>query len=393
MRFQLKMLPSLLLLGSFAWSVNSSAQPQQPVPVTPKPAGNQPATPSSSPSPVKQLQRKLPKSVKDAHSSTALQGIKRGTETETSQADDKPLQPVTGKDGLIARVNGEGIKLEEFTVKYDRFTHNFKARKKAIPSKIDARYRDSIVKRLIEERLIAQEAKKLKVKVDPKALQEEFDKYKAMFKTEERFQSYLQNAHLTVEKVKENLAQNLELQAVLTRLNGQNVTEAELRAYYDKNLAKYKVREQVKARHILIKTPKDATPEQIATAKTKADQIAVEAKKNPSDEAFAELAKKHSEGPTKSRGGDLSFFTKGRMVKEFDEKAFSMKVGEISDPVKTRFGWHIIRITERTDERTKPFEEVKDTILRSLENRANRTARQDLIQRLRSSAKIETYLP
>jgi parvulin-like peptidyl-prolyl isomerase len=81
------------------------------------------------------------------------------------------------------------------------------------------------------------------------------------------------------------------------------------------------------------------------------------------------------------------------MVKEFDEKAFAMKVGEVSDPVKTRFGWHVIRVVERKDARLRPFDEVKDSIKRSLTNRANRTARQKLIEKLRAKAKIEIYLP
>jgi parvulin-like peptidyl-prolyl isomerase len=70
------------------------------------------------------------------------------------------------------------------------------------------------------------------------------------------------------------------------------------------------------------------------------------------------------------------------MVKEFDEKAFSMKVGEVSDPVKTRFGWHVIRVVDRKEARTKTFEEVHDSIERMLNNRASRTARQKLIATL-----------
>jgi parvulin-like peptidyl-prolyl isomerase len=313
--------------------------------------------------------------------------------SKAANPNEKPLPPVTGKDGFIAKVNGKGIKLAEFTEKYDRFTQTFKARKRPVPSKIDTRYRDSIVKRLVEEALIAQEADKSKVTVDPKELQKEFEQYKAMFKTDERFQSYLKNAKLTVEGVKENLSKNLKLRVLLEKLGGKVVNPSEVRKYYDENQSKYNVREQVRARHILLKTSKDATPEQIAEVKAKADTIAAEAKKNNTDDAFAALAKKHSEGPTAPRGGDLSFFARNRMVKEFDEKAFSMKVGEISAPVKTRFGWHIIRVVERKDARTRPFEEVKESIERTLNNRANRTARQDLIEKLRAKAKVEVYLP
>lgn len=318
---------------------------------------------------------------------------KKRLSSNKADPNEVPLPPVKGRGGMIARVNGKGVAFKLFTEKYDRFTQTFKARKRPVPNRIDARYRDSIVKRLVEETLIAQEASRLKVEVNPEELNKEFDKYKKMFKTEERFQSYLKNARLTTDKVKENLKSNLRLRALLERLTGKSVTEAEVKKYYEENQAKYKVREQVRARHVLFKTPKKASPAEVAAAKAKADAVAAEAKKNNTDEAFAELAKKHSEGPTASRGGDLSFFTKNRMVKEFDEKAFSMKVGEVSDPVKTRFGWHVIRVVERKDERVKSFEEVKDSIERTLNNRASRTARQKLITTLRAKAKIETYLP
>ena len=319
--------------------------------------------------------------------------VKMPKRVNKSVKKEKPLAPVTGKGGLIAKVNGKGLKIALFTEKYDRFTQTFKARKRPVPNRIDARYRDSIVKRLVEEELIAQEAAQAKVKVDTKLLAEEFDKYKAMFKTDARFQSYLKNARLTTDKVKQNLSKNLMLRALLEHLSGEKVTDVEVKKYYDDNQAKYKVREQVRARHVLFKTPKNASQADIDSAKAKADKVAAEAKKNNNDDAFAALAKKHSEGPTASRGGDLSFFTRNRMVKEFDEKAFSMKVGEVSDPVKTRFGWHVIRVVERKDSRLRPFDEVKDSIKRSLTNRANRTARQKLIEKLRAKAKIEIYLP
>lgn len=182
--------------------------------------------------------------------------VKMPKRVNKSVKKEKPLAPVTGKGGLIAKVNGKGLKIALFTEKYDRFTQTFKARKRPVPNRIDARYRDSIVKRLVEEELIAQEAAQAKVKVDPKLLAEEFDKYKAMFKTDDRFQSYLKNARLTTDKVKQNLSKNLMLRALLEHLSGEKVTDVEVKKYYDDNQAKYKVREQVRARHVLFKIPK-----------------------------------------------------------------------------------------------------------------------------------------
>ena len=108
---------------------------------------------------------------------------------------------------------------------------------------------------------------------------------------------------------------------------------------------------------------------------------------------FAAIAKEFSEGPTKARGGDLGFFAKGRMVPDFEKAAFAMKIGEISKPVKTRFGWHIIKVEEKKDGRTRSFDEVKASITKQIEARKNRTAKAKLLADLKKAGKVETFLP
>ena len=98
---------------------------------------------------------------------------------------------------------------------------------------------------------------------------------------------------------------------------------------------------------------------------------------------------KFSEGPSAARGGMLTPFGKNQMVKPFEEKAFSMKPNEVSPPVRTRHGFHIIEVLEHNEARTKPFTEVKDGILDSLRNKKFFTARRTLVTELRRSAKIE----
>ena len=115
------------------------------------------------------------------------------------------------------------------------------------------------------------------------------------------------------------------------------------------------------------------------------------AKKKGAD--FAALAKELSQGPTASRGGDLSFFTRGRMVPEFEKKAFAMKVGEISKPIKTQFGWHVIKVTDKKEGRQRPMAEVKDSIEKLLKNKKSRKAKAKLLKRLKAEGKVETFLP
>ena len=119
-----------------------------------------------------------------------------------------------------------------------------------------------------------------------------------------------------------------------------NISNQEIQDYYDANPDEFIEPETVEARHILLKTGQNVSPEMVEAQRKKALEILAMAKK---ENNFAELAKQYSEGPSKNNGGFLGAFRKKDMVKPFAEKAFSMKPGEISDPVQTRFGWHIIK--------------------------------------------------
>ena len=139
------------------------------------------------------------------------------------------------------------------------------------------------------------------------------------------------------------------------------VSDADIKAYYDQNLARYKTDEQRRASHILIAAGKDAPAADKAAAKAKAEKILAQLRKSPND--FAKLAKENSQDPgSAERGGDLDFFGKGMMVKPFEEAAYALKEGEISEVVQSDFGFHIIRLTALKAATTRPLSEVKANI-------------------------------
>ena len=139
----------------------------------------------------------------------------------------------------------------------------------------------------------------------------------------------------------------------------QKVSDDEIKAYYDANIETMKQKEQVKARHILVLS-KDTDPEAVQTeAKNKIGRVYKKAK---AGEDFAELAKKYSEGPSSTGGGDLGWFGHGDMVPEFETVAFATEKGTLSEPVKTQFGWHIIFVEDRTEAKDKKFDEVREEI-------------------------------
>lgn len=137
------------------------------------------------------------------------------------------------------------------------------------------------------------------------------------------------------------------------------VTDREINEYYEDNIENYREKKQVKARHILFKLDENASGEDEKKVREKATSVLKKARKG---EDFKELAKKHSEGPSKDKGGDLGYFSRGQMVKQFEDAVFKMKKGEIGEPVRTPFGYHIIKLEDVKEARTKPFEEVREQI-------------------------------
>ena len=147
-------------------------------------------------------------------------------------------------------------------------------------------------------------------------------------------------------------------------LQGQiQVSEEEAKQYFDAHKAEFSVPEERSASHILIAVAKNASAQQVDDARAKAEKIRGELKKDP--KKFAELAKKYSQDPgSASNGGSLGFFKQGMMVKPFDDAVFSMKKGEISDLVRSEFGFHIIRLDDIKPAETKSFNDARNEVMR-----------------------------
>ena len=152
------------------------------------------------------------------------------------------------------------------------------------------------------------------------------------------------------------------------------IADDEIQDYYDNHMDEFRSEKKVEARHVLIKVAPDADTEADNAARAKAQEVSDKAK---AGEDFAELAKTYSEGPTKDRGGYLGEFTRDQMVKPFADKSFSMAAGEISDPVKTQFGWHVIKVENVAEASTKSLEEAKETIVKTLTDQKARSLAYD----------------
>lgn len=151
--------------------------------------------------------------------------------------------------------------------------------------------------------------------------------------------------------------------------DGIEVTDEQITEEYEANLAtKYTQPHEVKARHILIRVPRDADDDTKAKARARAEEVK---QKLDAGGDFAELAKEYSEDPgSKNNGGEVGWFPRGRMVGPFEDAAFSLKPGEISEVVESPFGFNVLRVDDVREERQKPLDEVRDEIVATLKKQA-----------------------
>lgn len=161
-------------------------------------------------------------------------------------------------------------------------------------------------------------------------------------------------------------------------------TDAEMKKVYDEAIKQVTPEEEVSARHILIRA--DSSDEKaVKDAETKIKAVAERIKKG---EDFAKVAGEVTEDPSgKTNGGDLGFFTKEHMVPEFADVAYKLDKGQVSDPVKTQFGWHIIKVDDKRKKPAPTFEQVKDQVASFVV----RKAQAEMITKLRADAKVEKF--
>jgi peptidyl-prolyl cis-trans isomerase C len=220
----------------------------------------------------------------------------------------------------------------------------------------------TILKRIMEHRAIAERARK-----------EGFDKTPEVKEQLE----FLLNDYLAQEYLKKVV------------LKGVAVTEEEMKKHYQDNEKTYMYPAQAKARHILIKAAPNAPEEEKKKAREKAEGLL---KRVKDGEDFAKLAGEFSEDPaSQKKGGDLGYFSKGRMVKPFEDAAFALKPGQVSGIVESPFGFHIIKLEDLKEARVRSFEEVKETVKSQIQLKRNREKQEEFLKNIYKEAGVEIH--
>lgn len=249
-----------------------------------------------------------------------------------------------------------------------------------------------ILDALIMEKLV--DKKSAGTEVSDADVNAEIEKIKKQFPTADAFSAELKKSDQTMEKFITNLKKSMrQTKWMKSQIQGKDiVTDADAQKFYNENIKQFANPEMVKASHILFLVPQGA-PDSVVKAKEEAAKGAI-ARANKGED-FSKLAIELSEEPgAKQRGGDLGFFSKNQMVPEFATAAFDQKIGSVSEaPVKTKFGFHVIKVVEKKPAGTASFEESKANIIAYLQNQKRRAAFKSEMQQLRQAAKIESFLP
>jgi len=245
----------------------------------------------------------------------------------------------------------------------------------------EAMYRQGgreVLDQLITRRLILEEAENLGISISDAELDQEIEMLveESFQGSEDQLMMVLEQYGLTMDSFREDTRLNLLARKIIEEQS--DISEEEARDFFEENQGLFGEPEEVEARHILVDT------------KTEAEEIAALLEEG-SD--FKELAAEYStDESNREDGGNLGYFGRGAMVEEFEEVAFSLEAGEISEPVATDFGYHIIEVLDYREEVSPDFETVQDQVIDTMIEQQLPSAINDLIQDLREEAEIEFLL-
>jgi len=260
---------------------------------------------------------------------------------------------------------------------------------------IPAERRDEVLRgtldRLITYTVLSQEAKTRKVTATDAEIDDRLKQMQSQFPNEEAFKKALGERNMTIERLRSDTRDNLVISKMMDAevSTTPGASDAEAKDFYEKNPDKFKQGESLRASHILIRVDETADAATKQKAKARIDAILKKAK---GGEDFAKLAKENSADGSAAQGGDLGFFPRGQMVPAFDEAAFALKPGQISDVVTTQFGYHIIKAVEHKDAATVPLAEVSEKVKQFLSNQKKQTKADEFITSLKQKSKIEVLI-
>ena len=302
----------------------------------------------------------------------------------------KELAAAFADSTIVALVNKDPIRyndvdkaIKQFLNQLGKDTDQFQA------DKADTALWQEALEWIISIRLLAQDAQQQNIRVDKNEVDMVINTIKRRFPTEQEFLDALTKAELSIEQFTVNLTKELMVQKLLDQQVAsqvKDVSDEEALQYYNDHGEEFLQDEQIRVHHILFKVSGTADPGKVTDVENRARRVLQRIKNG---EEFEKLARQFSEDPSALKGGDIGFFSRGDMIKNFEDAAFALNPGEVSDLVRTPIGFHIIRMDESKKSQQVPFEQVKVQIKLRLKQENSNKLFEQYVEKLKSKADIK----
>lgn len=318
---------------------------------------------------------------------------------ETQQSDTtpsaQPASPVAAQNtssGIVIDVDGTKLTKDQLEAEFKK---QLALIKKQVPADRLRQVKENIRKQVINDftirTLLTNEVNRLKISATDSEVAENMERLKSNLPQGMIMEDLLKKNNMTKEKMLEDMRFGIRInKLVMSQASAKTKpTEKEITNFYKKNKEKFKTSESVHVRHILVAKAAGDDDKVKAEKRTKAEGLQ---KQLLAGADFAETAKLNSDCPSKQNGGDLGVFTRGEMVKQFEDAAFAQEINAIGPVVETAFGYHIIQVLERFSPRTLALDErMKVNISTLLQQQKQQEAFESIVKKLRAKANIVMY--
>jgi peptidyl-prolyl cis-trans isomerase C len=287
---------------------------------------------------------------------------------------------------IVARVNGQPITLAEF----QQAVREYESRSGPVmPDNRDEVYR-GVLDDLVALHLLSSELQHRKMDVKPGELDAAMQDVRGRFPNEKAYRAALAEQKMTPDQLRERTRRSLLINQLLEQEVGTRIAvkPSEVAAFYEQNPTRFAQPEAVRVSHILIGVPAGATTAVRDAARARAAEISRQARTGD----FAALARQHSNDASRSRGGDLGFIVRGQAQPPFEQAAFALAPGQVSDPVETVFGFHVIKGGEKRAAQTLPFGQAAAQVEAYLLDQRRQEQARQYVTRLKASGKVEILI-
>lgn len=292
-------------------------------------------------------------------------------------------------EGVAAIMYGEELPMEEVESRLNDFKKIQEQQGRTISEQDLEDIKPSILDSIIVKKLLLKKAEEVKVTLPEGKVEEEINSIKMNFESDEAFLADMTSKGYTLERLTSELSEDILIEELFKAEIEAKVTveDEEVKKFYDDNVDTYFTKpETLRAAHILLKVEEDATEEKKEEILEEALRIKGEIDRGRD---FTEAAMVYSQGPSRQYGGDLGEFQREQMVPEFSMAAFALEKDEVSEPVLTQFGYHIIKSAGISPASVQEFDDVKEQILQQLKNQKSAEMAQNYLKELKEAANLQ----